>query len=47
MDLADPKAPSKIHQYCVDKGIHIDALVNNAGYGNPGNFEEKIGRAHV
>ena len=40
MDLADPQAPSKIYQYCVDKEIHIDALVNNAGYGPRGKFEE-------
>ena len=40
MDLADPQAPSKIYQYCVDKGIHVDALVNNAGYGPRGKFEE-------
>ena len=46
MDLADPEAPSKIHQYCVDKEIHIDALVNNAGYGNPGNFEEISWKSH-
>ena len=46
MDLADPEAPSKIHQYCVDKGINIDALVNNAGYGNPGKFEEISWESH-
>ena len=40
MDLTDPEAAPKIHQYCLDKEIHIDALVNNAGYGPLGKFEE-------
>ncbi|MBT3993396.1 MAG: SDR family NAD(P)-dependent oxidoreductase, partial [Gammaproteobacteria bacterium] len=40
MDLSKLEAPKYIHQYCVDNEIHIDALVNNAGYGNTGKFEE-------
>jgi short-subunit dehydrogenase len=37
-DLADPSAPARIEQEITNAGITIDALVNNAGYGLPGNF---------
>ena len=32
-DLADPKSPKNIFNEIQSKGIHIDGLVNNAGYG--------------
>ena len=38
-DLSDEDAPKKIFDFCIDQNIHIDALVNNAGYGNPKSFE--------
>ena len=37
-DLADPAAPALIEREVAASGIAIDALVNNAGYGLPGNF---------
>ena len=37
-DLADPDTPIAIHKEITDKGIQIDALVNNAGYGVPGYY---------
>lgn len=37
-DLADPGAPATIARELAAAGISIDALVNNAGYGLPGNF---------
>jgi uncharacterized protein len=37
-DLADPAAPARIFNEVTAAGITIDALVNNAGYGLPGNF---------
>ena len=40
MDLINPDAPKMIHQHCLDNNIHIDALVNNAGYGDVGEFEK-------
>ncbi|MDG2229158.1 MAG: SDR family oxidoreductase [Gammaproteobacteria bacterium] len=40
MDLSESEAPKSIYQYCIDNTIQIDALVNNAGYGNPGKFED-------
>lgn len=32
-DLADPAAPEKIFAFTRDKGIEIDLLINNAGFG--------------
>mgnify|MGYP001334854248 FL=1 len=39
-DLSDEDAPKKIFNFCIEQNIHIDALVNNAGYGNPKSFEK-------
>jgi short-subunit dehydrogenase len=32
-DLADPQAPRQIVQTLADQGLHVDVLVNNAGFG--------------
>ncbi len=32
-DLADPKAPEEIFAFTREKGIEIDLLINNAGFG--------------
>ncbi len=45
-DLSEPSAPEKILEYCSNQNIHIDCLVNNAGYGNPGKFEEIPWQSH-
>jgi len=37
-DLADPCAPEKLCAEIARRGIAIDTLVNNAGYGLPGSF---------
>lgn len=37
-DLADPSAPARIVTRTFEAGVHIDALVNNAGYGLTGTF---------
>jgi uncharacterized protein len=37
-DLADPEAPARICAELSTRGITVDALVNNAGYGVPGVF---------
>jgi short-subunit dehydrogenase len=37
-DLADPGAPEKIFAFTQEKGIEIDLLVNNAGFGRYGEF---------
>lgn len=39
-DLADPAAPARIHEQLVARGIVIDVLVNNAGFGLQGRFAE-------
>ncbi|MFN7055198.1 SDR family NAD(P)-dependent oxidoreductase [Hyphomonas sp.] len=37
-DLADPSAPAQLVAELESRGIEVDALVNNAGYGLPGTF---------
>jgi short-subunit dehydrogenase len=37
-DLADPAAPARLVSDVASMGLHVDALVNNAGYGLPGRF---------
>lgn len=37
-DLADTSAPAAIFRACEEAGLHIDVLVNNAGYGLKGAF---------
>ncbi|MBI1197281.1 MAG: SDR family NAD(P)-dependent oxidoreductase [Phenylobacterium sp.] len=37
-DLADPKAPGRIADHIAAQGRHVDALVNNAGYGLAGTY---------
>lgn len=37
-DLSDPAAPEKISAFTRDKGIEIDLLINNAGFGKYGEF---------
>jgi hypothetical protein len=37
-DLADPASPTRIADELSAAGVHVDALVNNAGYGVPGSY---------
>jgi uncharacterized protein len=37
-DLADPHAPGKIYSFTREKGIEIELLINNAGFGGYGEF---------
>ena len=37
-DLADSSAPEKIFAFTKEKGIEIDLLINNAGFGHYGEF---------
>jgi short-subunit dehydrogenase len=37
-DLSDPTAPRTLWAECQRRGLHVDTLVNNAGYGVPGTF---------
>ena len=45
-DLADPGAPARIFDDVTRAGIHVDALVNNAGYGMTGSFIDSSWYAH-
>lgn len=44
-DLTDPAAPRAIHDAVQALGIHVDALVNNAGFGLMGSFVDTGGEA--
>ncbi|MFZ5719846.1 MAG: SDR family NAD(P)-dependent oxidoreductase [Pseudomonadota bacterium] len=37
-DLADPEAPGRVLDHLAAHGRHVDALINNAGYGLPGTY---------
>ncbi len=42
-DLSQPKSAEKIYNQLKNKGIHIDILINNAGFGKIGAFiDEKL-----
>ena len=46
-DLADPGAPRRIFDEIASHGRHVDALVNNAGYGVPGSFRNASWSKHA
>jgi short-subunit dehydrogenase len=46
-DLADPKAPVRIFEETERRGLRIDALVNNAGYGVPNYFRSHPWHVHA
>ncbi|OXE35026.1 MAG: dehydrogenase [Phenylobacterium zucineum] len=39
-DLEDPKAPQVMLDHLAAKGRHVDALINNAGYGLTGTYSD-------
>lgn len=45
-DLSDPRAPEHIREQIQEMGIHIDVLVNNAGYSLSGRFSSQPWKAH-
>jgi short-subunit dehydrogenase len=46
-DLADPKAPQFLDDEIARRGLTIDVLVNNAGYGVTGTFLTKSWQTHA
>ena len=46
-DLADPAAPAALCAEIKRRGIAIDCLINNAGYGVPGHFPKPSWQAHA
>lgn len=45
-DLADPLAPRRLVGALEERGLVVDMLVNNAGYGVPGRFEDAAWKTH-
>lgn len=46
-DLADPQAPARLVAELERRGLPIDVLINNAGYGVPGTFEASSWQRHA
>lgn len=46
-DLADPGAPARLCAELAARGLHVDALVNNAGYGVPGVYLSSSWERHA
>ena len=46
-DLADPATPARLHAETTARGLFVDTLVNNAGYGVPGRFLSRDWRTHA
>jgi len=46
-DLADPATPQKLCETLADRGLAVDWLINNAGYGVPGHFVANDWRTHA
>jgi hypothetical protein len=46
-DLADAQAPAQLCAEIARRGIAVDTLVNNAGYGLPGHFQAQPWQAHA
>jgi uncharacterized protein len=45
-DLADPASPARLVAELERRGLQVDLLVNNAGYGVPGRFEQPSWAQH-
>lgn len=45
-DLADPGTPALLFASTQARGLHVDTLVNNAGYGVPGRYLSQNWRTH-
>ncbi|UGB39692.1 SDR family NAD(P)-dependent oxidoreductase [Frateuria soli] len=46
-DLADPAAPRQLVDAVHARGLRVDWLINNAGYGVPGTFEASDWKVHA
>jgi hypothetical protein len=46
-DLGDPSAPPRLREALHSQGISIDVLVNNAGFGSRGAFDERPWYEHA
>lgn len=46
-DLTDPAAPNALCEELAQRGLAVDWLINNAGYGVPGSFTANDWRTHA
>jgi short-subunit dehydrogenase len=46
-DLADPSAPQRLCEALEQRGLQVDWLINNAGYGVPGTFVANDWKTHA
>lgn len=46
-DLADPTAPGVLCEQLEQRGLRVDWLINNAGYGVPGTFDASAWTTHA
>lgn len=46
-DLADPASPAQLQSLLAARGLEVDWLINNAGYGLPGTFVQSDWQAHA
>ena len=46
-DLADPAAPARLFEETNRRGLFVDTLVNNAGYGVPGRYLSADWKTHA
>lgn len=42
-DLSQEGSPARLHQQCVERGLSVDILINNAGFATHGLFEQLSG----
>ncbi len=45
-DLADTTQPQILYRFCQESNLNIAMLINNAGYGVPGDFENNDWKTH-
>src|SRR4051812_17711527 len=47
VDLGQPHAAKKIFDWCIEKNFTVSILVNNAGYGLSGGFDQYSAAQHI
>src|SRR5258705_3353917 len=47
VDLGEPHAAKKIFDWCTEKNFSVNILVNNAGYGMSGGFDDHAADQHI